>query len=147
MLESLITIPHIYYFFSCHYIFWPVNCTPEKYAILRQKMHQNNDMSWLIWTVLITLNHARNSIDQIEGFDASLLLIAVLGRAVLATCGNYGLRRGIVINSGSVIIIKSHIHSQSAISLDLVLFKIVAAMNWDPCIVLHLRFQITTSAI
>ena len=111
MLESLITIPHIYYFFSCHYIFWPVNCTPEKYAILRQKMHQNNDMSWLIWTVLITLNHARNSIDQIEGFDASLLLIAVLGRAVLATCGNYGLRRGIVINSGSVIIIKSHIHS------------------------------------
>ena len=79
---------------------------------------------------LITLKQIRSSIDQSEGFDALLFLITVLGRAELATCGNYGLRRGIVINnSGSVIIIKSHIHSRSAISLDLVLFKIVAAMN------------------
>ena len=78
---------------------------------------------------LITLNQIKSSADQGERFDALLFLITVLGRAELATCGNYGLRRGIVINSGSVIIIKSHVHSQSAISLDLVLFKIVAAMN------------------
>ena len=61
---------------------------------------------------LITLNQTKSSVDQGEGFDALLFLITVLGRAELATCGNYGLRRGIVINnSGSVIIIKSHIHS------------------------------------